>query len=129
MKVSDARYQFLVHSLPMGGGLQWHHEVRDLTQPLFYLTAGATPFPSQSAPWYLGSSDTVTQLTEEAVMNYNIMELLVNKEHFVCCGLQSTDNVSTREGAAKALRVDQFEGIFNTEIRGPMEIPMTSRDV
>ena len=51
------------------------------------------------------------------------MELLVNKEHCVCCGLQSTDNVATREDAAKAQPADQFEGIFNAEVPGPNRNP------
>ena len=117
-KVLDPKFQLPVHSLAAGTGLEWHFEVPGFTHPLCYLSAGAMVFPYQSPPWCLGTSGALKQLTEEVVVNYS-MELLVNKEHCVCCGLHSADNVATREDAAKALPADQFEGIFNTEVPGP----------
>ena len=116
--MQDPEFQLPMHSLATGTGLEWHFEVPSLTQPLCYLSAGAMVFPYQSPPWCLSTSHALKQLREEAAVNYN-MELLVNKEHCVCRGLQSTDNVATREDAAKALPADQCKGIFNTKIPGP----------
>ena len=72
--VHDPKFQGPVLSLATRTGLEWYFVVLGLTQPLCYLGAGAMVFPYQSPPWCLGTSDTLKQLTQEAVVSCN-MEL------------------------------------------------------